>query len=96
MISWRGVAKKRRKPKLGWMKLKSSGTVASKQQSWPESNHFVSNWHNVLTVCHPAKIEKSLPKEKSRSPATGPSFGISALTDEAENQRPAGADTPPP
>jgi hypothetical protein len=101
MISWRGVAKKRREPKLGWMKLKSSGTVAPKQQSWPESNHFVSNWYSAVTVTPLAHDQKSRPKEsrpkeKSRSPATGPSFGISAVADEGENQRPAGADIPPP
>jgi hypothetical protein len=67
MISWRGVAKKRRKPKRGWMKLKSSGTVASKQQSWLESNHFVSNWHIAGAVGRGAKIvgdQKSASQKK--------------------------------
>jgi hypothetical protein len=64
MISWRGVAKKRRKPKLGWMKLKSSATVASKQQSWPDSNHFVSNWHIAVAVGRGAKIKKAPAKRK--------------------------------
>jgi hypothetical protein len=96
MISWRGVAKKRREPKLGWMKLKSSGTVASRQQSWLGSNHFVSNWHIMVSRRSKIKRAGQKTKEKSRSPATGPSFGISAVADEGENQRPAGADIPPP
>jgi hypothetical protein len=65
MISWRGVAKKRRKPKLGWMKLKSSGTVASKQQSWPESNHFVSNWHIAVTASRRPTIKRASQKKRA-------------------------------
>jgi hypothetical protein len=63
MISWRGVAKKRREPKLGWMKLKSSGTVALKQQSWPESNHFVFNWHIAVRRSVEIKTEPAKRKE---------------------------------
>jgi hypothetical protein len=71
MISWRGVAKKRRKPKLGWMKLKSSGTVASKQQSWLEGNHFVSNWDIAVTASRETKLKKTPAKgAKRKEPVT--------------------------
>jgi hypothetical protein len=41
MISWRGVAKKRRAQDLAGMTVKSSVSVASKQQSWRGGNHLV-------------------------------------------------------
>src|SRR5882762_1072954 len=40
MISWRGVAKKRRAQDLAGMTVKSSVSVATKQQSWRGGNHF--------------------------------------------------------
>jgi hypothetical protein len=40
MISWRGVAKKRRMQELAWMTVKSSLSVATKQQSWRGGNHY--------------------------------------------------------
>src|SRR4030081_3299397 len=42
MISWRGVAKKRRAQDLAGMTVKSSVSVASKQQSWRGGNHLLS------------------------------------------------------
>src|ERR1700692_4478973 len=41
MISSRGVAKKRRAQALAEMTVKSSPSVAAKQQSWRGSNHFI-------------------------------------------------------
>jgi hypothetical protein len=41
MISWRGVAKKRRKQGPGMRTVKCSVTVAVTQQSWREGNHFI-------------------------------------------------------
>jgi hypothetical protein len=38
MISWRGVAKKRREHEMAKKAVKSSGTVASAQHSWPDGN----------------------------------------------------------
>jgi hypothetical protein len=40
MISWRGVAKKRRAQELAWMTVKSSLSVATKQQSLRGGNHY--------------------------------------------------------
>jgi hypothetical protein len=41
MISWRGVAKKRRAQELAAMTVKSSLGVAAWQQSWRDGNHLV-------------------------------------------------------
>src|SRR3981189_3028722 len=40
MISWRGVAKKRRAQELASMTVKSSLSVATKQQSLRGGNHY--------------------------------------------------------
>src|SRR6266404_6063390 len=39
MISWRGVAKKRRAQELAGIAVKSSVSVATAQQSWHRGNH---------------------------------------------------------
>jgi hypothetical protein len=38
IISWRGVAKKRREHEVATKTVKCSGTVATAQQSWRDSN----------------------------------------------------------
>jgi hypothetical protein len=43
MISWRGVAKKRRRQELAVLTVKSWRTVASTQQSWRNGNHLPPN-----------------------------------------------------
>ena len=40
MVSWRGVAKKRRKQEPAGRLTKCSSTVAVTQQSWPGGNHY--------------------------------------------------------
>ena len=40
MVSWRGVAKKRRKQGVGGRLTKCSFTVAVTQQSWRDGNHY--------------------------------------------------------
>ena len=67
MISWRGVAKKRREPKLAWMKVKSSGTVAPEQQSWRGSNHFVAGWR---TIEPSPPAQEAIQDRKKKEPVT--------------------------
>src|SRR6266404_1692566 len=43
MISWRGVAKKRRAQEVAEMRVKCSESVAAGQQSWRRGNHK-PNW----------------------------------------------------
>src|SRR5450755_4723134 len=40
MISWRGVAKKRRLPRRGGIRVKCSLGVAVEQRSWRSGNHL--------------------------------------------------------
>src|SRR3979409_403409 len=51
MISWRGVAKKRRAQGLAEMRVKCSQIVVRKQQSWPCGNHTVAGErYSTLTL----------------------------------------------
>jgi hypothetical protein len=43
MVSWRGVAKKRRKQEAGVRLTKCSLTVAVSQQSWPDGNLYLGD-----------------------------------------------------
>jgi hypothetical protein len=50
MISWRGVAKKRRGQELPLITVKSSPGVAATQQSWRDGNHF-ERFQGELPYC---------------------------------------------
>src|SRR5665811_112166 len=54
MISWRGVAKKRRAQELDEMTVKSSLGVATEQHSWRRGNH-----HFVAPTTEPSHCTKN-------------------------------------
>jgi hypothetical protein len=62
MISWRGVAKKRRAQALAERRVKCSPSVAAKQQSWPDGNHLVSKG------CHDGAAPQGLTKKSRKQP----------------------------
>jgi hypothetical protein len=76
MISWRGVAKKRRAQDLAGMTVKSSVSVAAKQQSWRGGNHrFAYNPQRVRQATLPSGCGSAFPRRDAPEALTefGPS-----------------------
>ena len=64
MVSWRGVAKKRRKQEPAGRLTKCSSTVAVTQQSWPGGNHY-SGLFEAAALPH---CGQTSPSEESEPP----------------------------
>src|ERR1700730_12324881 len=76
MISWTGVAKKRRAQEVAAMRVKCSLSVATEQQSWRGSNPLCSHTHSPSPATPVAPQRKRAPHghcsggiERSRSPS---------------------------
>jgi hypothetical protein len=63
IISSRGVAKKRRGSEVAAMRVKSSLSVATRQQSWPSGNHFSSDECGLFNLG--AHRQRSQPSEET-------------------------------
>jgi hypothetical protein len=62
MISWRGVAKKRRAQALAETRVKCSPSVAARQQSWLDGNHL------VFRDCHDGAAPQGPTKKSQNNP----------------------------
>jgi hypothetical protein len=71
MVSWRGVAKKRRKQEAGVRLTKCSLTVAVTQQSWPGGNLYLG-LIEYLPFCLP-------PRPRFRRVRATPCHNLSAM-----------------